>query len=77
MDNPNNPCSTELMENPLLQTPVPLTANSGYSIIACNTPDELSAQVSAMLKGGATYLHGQPFVFKDQICQAVKFLSCG
>lgn len=49
----------------------------GYSIISCNTVEELSAKVCEALKGGVMFLHGPPFVFKDQICQALKFLSEG
>jgi hypothetical protein len=48
-----------------------------YFLICTNTPDELSEKVSAFLQGGVTYLHGQPFVFKDQICQCLKGLSYG
>jgi hypothetical protein len=51
--------------------------NSVYSIIACNAPDELSEQVSAVLKDGSLFLHGNPFVFKDQVCQAVKSVNYG
>jgi hypothetical protein len=51
--------------------------NSGYAIISCNTVEELSDKVSAALEGGTMYLHGNPFVFKDQVCQAIKFLSHG
>lgn len=51
--------------------------NSGFAIIACNTPDELAVKVSSSLKDGKMFLHGQPFVFKDQICQALKFISYG
>jgi hypothetical protein len=59
------------------QSPVGVKPTSVYSIIACNAPDELSEQVSAALKDGSLFLHGQPFVFKDQICQAVKSVNHG
>jgi hypothetical protein len=43
-----------------------------YLIMSCNTVEELSQKVSAALKDGTWCLQGQPFVFKDQVCQAVK-----
>jgi hypothetical protein len=46
-----------------------------FFIISCNTVEELSQKVSEGLKDGTLCLHGQPFVFKDQICQALKFAS--
>lgn len=46
-----------------------------YLILSCNTVEELSQMVSEALKDGTLCLHGQPFVFKDQVCQAVKFLN--
>ena len=39
--------------------------------------EELSQKVSEALKDGTLCLQGQPFVFKDQVCQAVKFLGPG
>ena len=48
-----------------------------YLILSCNTVEELSQKVSEALKDGTLCLQGQPFVFKDQVCQAVKFLSPG
>lgn len=48
-----------------------------YLILSCNTVEELSRKVSEALNDGNMYLHGQPFVFKDQVCQALKFLSHG
>jgi hypothetical protein len=48
-----------------------------YSIVSCNTVEELSQKASVALTDGSMYLHGHPFVFKDQICQAFKFLSHG
>ena len=59
------------------KTAASVKGNSVYSIIACNAPDELAGQVSAALKDGAMHLHGQPFVFKDQICQALKSANHG
>jgi hypothetical protein len=55
----------------------PVEARIPYFLICTNTPDELSEKVSASLQTGAAYLHGQPFVFKDQICQCLKGLSYG
>jgi hypothetical protein len=46
-------------------------------IFTCNTVEELSSKVSEALKDGTMFLHGQPFVFKDQVCQAVKLLNHG
>jgi hypothetical protein len=46
-----------------------------YLIMSCNTVEELSQKVSEALKDGTWYLHGQPFIFKDQVCQAVKLVS--
>jgi hypothetical protein len=46
-----------------------------YFLICTNTPDELSEKVSTFLLGGGMYVHGQPFVFKDQICQCLKGLN--
>ncbi len=46
-----------------------------YTILSCNTVEELSAKVSEALNGGLMFLHGPPFVFKDQICQALKSSS--
>jgi hypothetical protein len=48
-----------------------------YLILSCNTVEELSQKVSERLKDGSMFLHGQVFVFKDQVCQALKFLSHG
>jgi hypothetical protein len=48
-----------------------------FMIMSCNTVEELSRKVSEALKDGSMYLHGHPFVFKDQICQSLKFLSHG
>jgi hypothetical protein len=63
------------MDNPLIKPPENL--QSDYFIIACNTPDELSLKVTESLHGGKMFLHGYPFVFKDQICQTVKIVSFG
>jgi len=46
-----------------------------YLIITCNTVEELSEKISVRLKDGSMDLHGDPFVFKDQVCQALKLLS--
>jgi hypothetical protein len=46
-----------------------------YLIMSCNTVEELSQKVSEALKDGTLRLHGQPFIFKDQVCQAVKLAS--
>jgi hypothetical protein len=46
-----------------------------YLILSCNTVEELSQKVSEALKDGTWCLHGQPFIFKDQVCQAVKLAS--
>ncbi len=63
------------MENPIIKPLVNL--QSDYFIIACNTTDELSAKVTESLHGGKMFLHGFPFVFKDQICQTIKIVSFG
>jgi hypothetical protein len=54
-----------------------LTPKPRFVIFTCNTAEELSSKVSAALKDRTMILHGQPFVFKDQMCQAVKFASNG
>jgi hypothetical protein len=46
-----------------------------YLILSSNTVEELSQKVSEALKDGTLCLHGQPFIFKDQVCQAVKSAS--
>jgi hypothetical protein len=46
-----------------------------FIIMSCNTVEELSQKVSEALKDGTWCLHGQPFIFKDQVCQAVKSAS--
>jgi hypothetical protein len=48
-----------------------------FLILSCNTVEELSQKVSEALKDGSMYLHGHPFVFKDQVCQSLKFMSHG
>jgi hypothetical protein len=59
---------------PVPTEPIP---KPGFVIFTCNTAEELSSKVSEALKDGTMFLHGQPFVFKDQMCQAVKFASNG
>jgi hypothetical protein len=46
-----------------------------YFLVCTNTPDELSEKVSKLLLAGGMSVHGQPFVFKDQICQCLKGLN--
>jgi hypothetical protein len=48
-----------------------------YLIVSCNTVEELAAKVSKALAVGKMSLHGPPFVFKDQVCQALKSLNHG
>jgi hypothetical protein len=55
------------LEKPADEKPIPV-----YTIICCNTVDELSQKVSAAIIDGPMVLHGKPFVFKDQVCQAIK-----
>ncbi|HEV2694379.1 MAG TPA: hypothetical protein VG347_15915 [Verrucomicrobiae bacterium] len=43
-----------------------------YLILSCNTVEELSREISERLNYGSLFLHGQVFVFKDQVCQALK-----
>jgi hypothetical protein len=62
------------LTNPL-EIPIVPKGTAGYLIISCNTVEELSGKVSVGLKDGIMFLHGNPFVFKDQICQAIKLLS--
>jgi hypothetical protein len=57
--------------------PNAVVGNSGYLIMSCNTIEELSAKVTEALKDGKMFLHGQAFVFKDQVCQTVKIVSFG
>jgi hypothetical protein len=64
------------MEN-LPETPAVAIGKNGYLIFTCNTVEELSSTVSAGLKDGTMYLHGNPFMFKDQVCQAIKFVAYG
>jgi hypothetical protein len=47
----------------------------GFIIMSCNTVEELSQKVSEALNDGTLCLHGQPFIFKDQVCQAVKLVG--
>lgn len=53
----------------------PSSSAPTYLIISCNTVEELAGKVSKALVGGTMHLHGPPFVFKDQICQALKSLN--
>jgi hypothetical protein len=48
-----------------------------YLIISCNTVEELALKVSKALAGDTMSLNGPPFVFKDQVCQALKSLNHG
>jgi hypothetical protein len=54
-----------------------VSSSPAYLIISCNTVEELAGKVSKALAGGTMFLHGHPFVFKDQVCQALKLLSQG
>jgi hypothetical protein len=54
------------------RSPVPT-----YLIISCNTVEELAVKVSKALADGKMSLNGPPFVFKDQVCQALKSLNHG
>ena len=62
------------MNNPPDQ---PASAAPVYLILSCNTVEELAGKVSKALAGGAMSLHGRPFVFKDQVCQALKSINHG
>lgn len=42
-----------------------------YTVICCSSLQELEQKVSKLLDGGSYRLHGPPFVFHDQICQAM------
>jgi len=53
------------------------SAIPAYLIISCNTVEELASKVSKALAGGTMSLNGPPFVFKDQICQALQSLNLG
>jgi hypothetical protein len=48
-----------------------------YLIVSCNTVEELAIKVSKALADGKMSLNGPPFVFKDQVCQALKSLNHG
>jgi hypothetical protein len=39
--------------------------------------EELAQKVSDALADGSMHLHGHPFVFNSEVCQAVKFLTYG
>ena len=60
----------------LEEMPKPSVREAAYLIISCNTVEELSDKVSVGLKDGSMFLHGGPFVFKDQVCQTLKPSSC-
>lgn len=55
----------------------PVSSGNAYLIISCNTVEELAGKVSKALAGGTMSLHGPPFVFKDQVCQALKSSNHG
>ena len=42
-----------------------------YTIVASSDLHELDTKISKMLDGGTWKLHGPPFVFRDQVCQAM------
>jgi len=42
-----------------------------YTIVAHADIHELETRISKMLDGGTWKLHGQPFVYRDQVCQAM------
>jgi hypothetical protein len=56
----------------LLKPPAPKVEKAlSYTIVACGDSHELDVKISKMLDGGTWRLHGNPFVFRDQVCQAM------
>jgi hypothetical protein len=56
----------------LLKPPPPKVDKPlAYTIVTSSDLHELDVKISKMLDGGTWKLHGQPFVFRDQVCQAM------
>jgi Domain of unknown function (DUF1737) len=66
-----------------METLLPGSAKPGlerarsYAVITSADITELEQKVSKLIDGGNYRLHGQPFVFRDQICQALALYNIG
>jgi hypothetical protein len=62
----------------LPQTQKPgLERAKSFSVIASPDIADLEQKVSKLIDGGNYRLHGQPFVYRDQICQALAMFNIG
>ena len=69
---PLKPSEGKAPEILIKPTTVPrLEKAPSYTVLACATLQELEQKVSKLLDGGSYRLHGPPFIFHDQICQAM------
>jgi len=48
-----------------------------YIVIIATDVTEFEQKISKLIDGGSYRLHGQPFVYRDQMCQALALYNIG
>jgi len=67
----------DVMESLLGSNKPGLERARSYAVIFSTDLTDLEQKVSKLIDGGNYRLHGQPFVYRDQICQALALYNIG
>ena len=57
--------------------PAGLEKARSYIIVSAADITDFEQKISKLIDGGSYRLHGQPFVFRDQMCQALALYNIG
>ena len=57
--------------------PAGLEKARSYIIVTATDITDFEQKISKLIDGGSYRLHGQPFVFRDQMCQALALYNIG